>query len=79
MNNCLSRLEDSLDYIGIVFRATEAFAWYRRTNDLETLTEKAETLEIASNSKKIKVEKCQAKIKDKYAKLGERVLEQSWE
>jgi len=73
----------------------EAFAWFRRTNDLETLTEtqrheawvayavklikeKAETLEIAPNSKKIKVEQCQA-IKDRHAKLGERGLEQSWE
>ncbi len=80
-----------LDNIGVVFRAPQAYEWFKAKYGLEKLEvtqrraawmayaieqvrQKANSLTIPKDAKKIRTEQLEARIKDGHAKLGEKVL-----
>lgn len=80
-----------LDNIGVVFRAPQAYEWFKAKHKLEKLEvtqkrqawiayaieqvrAKAELLTISKDTKKIRTEQLEARIKDGHARLGEKML-----
>jgi len=79
-----------LDNIGIVFKARDAYAWFKETNGSESfdrvtawktyaiksIKEKAEMLTIAKQSKKTRLEQLHAHLRNARNRFGEKVLQQ---
>jgi len=79
-----------LDNIGIVFKAKDAYEWFKetygsesfdrvtawKTYAIKSIKEKAEMLTIAKQSKKTRLEQLHAHLRNARNRFGEKVLQQ---